>query len=84
MTIFSLFVTLVAQILTLAIFARAILSWFPMSPSGPLITILYQLTEPILAPLRRIIPSFGMIDISPLVAILLLQAIQQLANVGLF
>jgi YggT family protein len=72
------FVDLLFTILTLAIVARAIVSWFRLSPYHPVVQFLNQLTEPILAPLRRVIPPLGMIDISPLVAILLLQVIQQI------
>ena len=61
--------------LTAAIFVRALLSWFRIDPRNPLVTILYEVTEPILDPLRRVIPRLGMIDITPLVAILLIQVI---------
>ena len=61
--------------LTGAVFVRALLSWFPIDPRNPLVTILYDVTEPILDPLRRVIPRLGMIDITPLVAILLIQVI---------
>ena len=51
---------------------RAVLSWFPpTSSSGGLATInrlLMDLTEPVLAPLRRIIPPVGMFDLSFMVA----------------
>lgn len=67
------FIDLLANILTLAIFARAILSWFPIRTVNPLITILHEITEPILAPLRRVIPMIGFMDISPIVAIVILQ-----------
>ncbi len=66
-------VCLVFTLLTIAIFARAILSWFNMDPSSPIIQVLNTVTEPILDPIRRIMPRLGMIDLSPLVAILLLQ-----------
>jgi YggT family protein len=66
-------VCLVFTFLTIAIFARAILSWFNMDPRSPLIQILDTVTEPVLDPIRRIMPRLGMIDLSPLVAILLLQ-----------
>lgn len=66
-------VCLVFTFLTIAIFARAILSWFNMDPRSPLITILDAVTEPVLDPIRRIMPRLGMIDLSPLIAILLLQ-----------
>jgi YggT family protein len=41
------------------------------------VSALYELTEPILAPLRSVIPRIGMIDITPLVAIILIQIIGQ-------
>jgi YggT family protein len=65
------------QILSIAIFLRAILSWFVQDPRNPLIELLDQVTEPILAPLRRVVPRIGMIDITPLVAIILLQFLGQ-------
>jgi YggT family protein len=65
------------QILSAAIFFRAILSWFNLDPRSPLVEVLDQITEPILAPLRRIVPRLGMIDITPLVAIILLQVLAQ-------
>ncbi|MBI4214201.1 MAG: YggT family protein [Chloroflexi bacterium] len=73
------FINILFQGLILAIVGRALLSWFPIRPGNPfypLAVILNQVTEPILAPLRRVIPTIGMIDISPIVALLLLQFIQ--------
>jgi len=61
--------------MVIAIIARALLSWFNMDPRSPLIQALNQITEPVLEPIRRIMPRLGMIDLSPLVAILLLQFI---------
>ncbi len=60
----------------LAILARVILSWFRFDPYHPLSLFLHQVTEPILAPIRRLLPPTGMIDFSPLVALLLLQVVQ--------
>ena len=65
--------------LTAAIFVRALLSWFRIDPRNPLVTILYEVTEPILDPLRRVIPRLGMIDITPFVAIILIQVIGNFA-----
>ena len=51
--------------------ARAVLSWFPRSPGSalaPIARILVDVTEPVLAPLRRLIPQAGVIDLSFLVA----------------
>ena len=55
--------------------ARAIMSWFPIRPGTPAASIygiLHDLTEPVLAPLRRIIPPAGMFDLSFLVLFVLL------------
>ena len=60
------------RILALLVFARSLLSWFrPDSYSWPVVT-LYDLTDPIITPLRRIIPAFGGLDLTPLLAILIL------------
>lgn len=72
------FILTVAQVLTIAIVIRAILSWFPAMSHNALTAFLFQITEPILAPLRRIIPRPGMIDLSPLAAIIILQVISQI------
>lgn len=71
------FIELLCEVLTLAIFVRVILSWFITRPNM-LTIILDKITDPILAPLRRIIPRAGMFDFSPLVAIILLQVIARL------
>jgi YggT family protein len=73
MSTFYFFLYLLFQALFIAVFARAILSWFPMSPGNRLVIVLHQITEPILEPLRHLIPMIGMFDITPMVAMLLLQ-----------
>jgi len=72
------FLRILCRVLTLAIIFRAILSWFSPRPTNILAVILYRVTEPLLAPLRRIIPRAGMFDFTPLVAIILLQLIARL------
>ncbi len=62
----------VFQILQIAILVRVFSSLFRVSPYSPWVRWSYTLTEPMLAPLRRVIPPMGMIDLSPLVAYLLL------------
>ena len=57
------------------LFARAIFSWFPVRPGTPMASIysvLLDLTEPVLAPLRRVIPPAGMFDLSFMVLFLAL------------
>ena len=72
------FIRILCQVLTIAIFLRAILSWFSPTPTNILAVILYRVTEPLLAPLRRIIPRVGMLDFTPLVVIIILQLIYRL------
>jgi YggT family protein len=58
---------------TVVLFARAIMSWIPIRPDSPFGTIyrvLLDLTEPVLAPMRRVIPPAGMFDISFIVLLL--------------
>ena len=69
------FISFLCYLLTILIIARAVLSWFSPRPVNILAIYLYRVTELFLAPLCRIIPRIGMIDFSPLVAILLLQLI---------
>ncbi len=78
MTFLFSFIRILAEVLTTAIFIRVILSWFSPAPTNMLTIILYQVTEPILAPLRRIIPKFGRMDFAPMAAIILLQVIARI------
>jgi YggT family protein len=62
------------QAYIIILFARIILSWFPIEPGGGMSTVygfLYTLTEPVLGPIRRIIPPVGMggmgLDLSPMI-----------------
>ncbi len=56
---------------TLAIFVRIVLSWFGTSYANRLMRFLIHLTEPLLGPLRRYLPTVGMFDVSPIVAFLI-------------
>jgi YggT family protein len=63
----------------IVLLARVILSWFPLQPGTPMASIasiIYQLTEPVMGPVRRIIPTVGMIDISPIVVFFGLRILQ--------
>jgi YggT family protein len=68
-------VCLFVTVLTIAIFVRAIMSWFNLDPYNPLVQLLGQITDPIIEPIRRIMPRLGMIDLSPLVAIIVLRIV---------
>jgi YggT family protein len=73
-----LFLVILLSLLILAIFARSIISWFVRDERNPFVRTLYDLTEPVLAPIRRVIPPIGgMIDITPMIAIIVLVVIRQ-------
>ncbi len=66
------------------LFARAIMSWFPIRPGTPwasIYRVALDLTEPVLAPLRRIIPPAGMFDLSFLVLFIALGILQRVVCV---
>lgn len=63
----------VCQLLYWLIFARIIISWFPVDPYHSIVQFLHQVTEPILAPFRRLPLQIGMLDLSPLVAFIAIQ-----------
>jgi YggT family protein len=76
-------VTLVFDILSLflrimmwAIIIRAVLSWFDPRGQNPVSRALIEFTEPIVAPIRSIMPRMGMIDLSPMVAIFVIYMLQ--------
>ena len=77
MVTFLIIVRYVCDILTIIILLRVIVSWYTSSTNA-FFRFLRWLTEPILAPLRRIIPRVGRFDFSPLVAIILIQLIYYL------
>lgn len=74
-------ISVITQILTFAILFRVLLSWVVMNPNSQnetlisIYRVLTQITEPILAPLRRIVPTVGMFDLTPIVAMVLIQII---------
>ena len=76
--IFVLLVRWTFGILRLALIVRILSSWFGMSPYSRWIRWSYHLTEPILAPLRRVVPTIGMIDLTPIVAWFLIGIVQWL------
>ncbi len=73
------FIQMLAFVLWLLLIARVVLSWTNPRGGGGLIAFIYQATEPILAPIRRILPPSGGIDWSPLVAMLILGVIVRVA-----
>lgn len=74
--------SLLADLIGLYIYlvvGRAILSFFPIgsdSPFAPLVELLDRITEPLLAPIRRVLPPLGGLDFSPVVLIIGLQIVR--------
>lgn len=66
------FLQLFFMVLWLLIFGRVLVSWVDPTGRNQISTFLIQTTEPILAPVRRVLPRSGMIDFSPLVVLLIL------------
>jgi YggT family protein len=76
-------VTIICRLLdayVVVIFVRVILSWFPISPGSVMASIysfVHSITEPVLGPIRRLMPGVGVggmgLDLSPIIVILLLQ-----------
>ena len=78
MIFFQKFIELFVDALTLAILASVIMSWVTMfAPESPTVEsinrVLKQMTEPVLGPLRRVIPPLGMFDLTPMIALIALQ-----------
>ncbi|HCW32471.1 MAG: hypothetical protein UT55_C0043G0010 [Candidatus Peregrinibacteria bacterium GW2011_GWE2_39_6] len=71
------FIDIVFNILSLAIVARVLISWFWANPTGHIYQIIYDTTEPILGWIRKMTPRTAMFDFSPLIALIGLDLIHQ-------
>ncbi|MFO7623774.1 MAG: YggT family protein [Anaerolineales bacterium] len=69
------FINLLAQVITLLVIVKVILSYF-MSPYHPIRETIDRIVNPLLDPIRRVMPSTGMIDFSPLVLLVLMQILR--------
>ena len=74
--IFKLLVAWTFDFLRIALLVRVVSSWLPISPYSRWIRWAYAISEPILRPLRQVIPSMGPIDITPIIAYFLIGIIQ--------
>jgi YggT family protein len=74
--IFHLLVSWTFTILKAAIIVRVITSWLPISPYSRWVSWSYRLSEPMLAPLRRVVPNLGGLDITPILAYILINLIE--------
>ena len=69
---------LLLQLLTYVLVGRAILSWFDPSMRWPISRVLFEITEPFVAPIRRVVPRTGVIDLSFIVAFFLLWLLRRM------
>ena len=69
---------LVVTLYSLVLIARGLLPLLGMSYAHPVMRFVYDITEPLLAPIRRHMPPLGAIDLSPLVLILILWLLEQI------
>ena len=74
-TFVSTFAGVLLVLLWLAVLGRVLISWFDPSASSAASRFLVQVTEPILAPVRRFLPQTGMVDLSGLLVLLVLGAL---------
>lgn len=72
------FINIAFEVYTWLIIIRIILSWIQVSPENIAIRFIYELTEPVLGFFRRIIPSIGMLDISPIAAVLAIEILRSI------
>ena len=63
---------------SLVVLAAVVMSWVRVDRRNPLATIVYSLTEPVLAPIRRLLPAMGGLDFSPMVVLFALRALRGL------
>ena len=74
----SMLIDLLFGLFYLAILVRVIFSWTGVSLTNPIARLAFQLTEPILAPIRRVVPPMAGMDFSPIIAWLIGVALRQL------
>lgn len=70
-------IVILARVLNVAILIRVFLSWVPINPRSRFAQFIYEMTEPIMGPIRRLIPSIGGLDLSPIIALLLISVAER-------
>lgn len=76
MSILISLIYLVLVVFQFILLARVLLSWFPnFDRSNPIIRFIYGATEPVLSPIRNLLPAMGGLDFSPLIVFLLISLI---------
>lgn len=68
---------LAIDLYTYVIFAAIIISWVAPNSEHPAIQLVHRVTEPVFAPIRKMLPDLGGIDLSPIVVLLALRGVQR-------
>lgn len=76
MNFLQAFIPLLFTLYSFMILARVLLTWMPVRPGNPIVQLIIEATDPLLKPLRSVIPPIGMLDITPIVALILLQVVE--------
>jgi YggT family protein len=71
-------VQLLFDLYIIVLLARVLLSWVQVDPRNPVVNLIHQLTEPLLAPIRRLLPQSGSVDFSPMVAFIVVLIAEQI------
>jgi len=69
------FINLLTTILTFAIFGRVLMSWIKPRGNDLVSNFLFNITEPMFAPIRRLLPKTGMFDFTPMIVLIILQLV---------
>ena len=63
------FIGFILQIFAYLVIARALTTWFPNARRYAIVQLLYQITDPVMTPISKLIPRIGMIDLSPTILV---------------
>ena len=80
MQVVGLFITVAAYVLLVAVIIRIIFSWTNFDPENPIAQVIQEITAPILAPIRSVMPRIGMFDLAPMAASFLLIILARLGQ----
>ncbi len=69
-------IDLLVNLYFIVLLARILLPLFGVNPIHPIMQVILRMTEPVLAPIRSVLPQTGMLDFSPMVAMILLTILQ--------
>ena len=77
-----LLLSLVLWVLLIAVFVRALVSWFPVRQDSDFVRMLDSVTEPLIGPVRRVVPRIGIFDISGMLVIVVLYMMLQAVGIA--